>query len=168
MEFFEALETRRSIRSFLPDPISEADIAKMIKAGSLAPSAMNKQPWHFVVVTDRAVLDELSVRHPHCRFADEAPLAIVVAGEPDSVTGDFWIQDCSAATENILLAARALGIASVWCGVHPVKDRVDAVSAVLKLPPHIIPLSLIVLGRTSKEFTTAHRGNPFKVHRNSW
>ncbi len=168
MEFFDVMHTRRSIRSFRPDPISEEETAALIKAGSLAPSAMGKAPWHFVVVTDRAVLDELGERHPHAKFAKQAPLVILVAAEPAAAIGEFWIQDCSAATENILLAARAMGIASCWCGVYPVQERVDIVSDVLKIPAGFVPLSLIVLGRSDKEFVEAHRGNPARVHRNQW
>lgn len=168
MDFFDVLNTRRSIRSFRPDAISEEEIATLIKAGSMAPSAMNKQPWHFVVVTDRAKLDAIGNRHPHARFALEAPLAIVVVGEPGAASGGYWVQDCSAATQNILLAARAMGIASVWCGLHPVQERADILSAILKVPEGFVPVSLIVLGRTDKAFTEAHRNNPAKVHRDVW
>ncbi len=168
MDFFEALHTRRSIRGYLPDPVSEEEIAALVKAGSLAPSAMNYQPWHFVVVTDRAALDEIAERHPHVKFAHQAPLAIVVVAEPAVASGDFWIQDCAAATENILLAARAMGIGSCWCGLYPVEARVDIIRDVLKIPAEFVPLSLIVLGRTEREFVEAHRGNPAKVHRDRW
>ena len=168
MDFFDVLMTRRSIRSFLPDPVGEEEIAALVKAGSMAPSAMNKQPWDFVVVTDRAKLDAIADRHPYAKFAREAPLAIVVAGSPKEASGDFWVQDCSAATENILLAARALGIGSVWCGLYPVKERADILADILNIPEDHVPLSLIVLGRTEKSFTEAHRHNEAKIHRNSW
>ncbi len=167
MEFFDVLNTRRSIRSFLPDPITEEEIATLIKAGSMAPSAMNKQPWHFVVVTDRKLLDQLADRHPYAKFCHEAPLAIVVTGEP-SVTGQFWVQDCAAATQNILLAARAMNIASVWCGLYPVQERVDLAVDVLGIPEGFVPFSLIALGRTSKSFFEAKRDNPAKIHHNGW
>ncbi len=168
MDFFDVLMTRRSIRSFLPDPVSEEDIATLVKAGTMAPSAMNRQPWHFVVVTDREKLDAIADRHPHAAFARQAPLAIVVVATPAEASGDFWVQDCSAATENILLAARALGLGSVWCGLYPVQERADILADILSVPKEYVPLSLIVLGHTEKEFCEAHRHNEAKIHHNSW
>ncbi len=168
MDFLDVVSTRRSIRSFISDPISRDEIELLCQAGCMAPSACNLQPWDFVVVTRRKTLDEIAERHPHAKFAKEAPLAIVVCGTPNPTTGEFWIQDCAAATQNILLAARNLGIASCWCGLHPVKERAEILRDIVKVPEGTIPLSLIILGRSEKRFSDAQRYKLDKVHYERW
>lgn len=168
MDFFDVLNTRRSIRTFTSDPVDENDIRTLIASGSMAPSAMNGQPWEFVVVTDRSLLDAIAARHPYAKMAAQASLAIVVCGDTAGKGRDFWVQDCAAATENILLAARALSIGSVWCGLYPEMERAEILRDILHVPPQYIPLSLIVLGHTNQPFTVAHRANPAKIHRNCW
>ena len=142
--------TRTSVRSYLPTPIEDGKIDTLLRAGMAAPTAVNKQPWHFVVVTDRAVLDALASTSPRGGLSARAPLAIAVCGDMSkALTGngrDFWVQDVSAATENILLAAHALGLGAVWTGVYPAKERCEAMSKVLQLPETIVPLSLVVIG----------------------
>ena len=144
------IATRTSIRDYQPKPVEKEKVEKMLRAGMAAPTAMNKQPWHFVVVDSRHVLDALSEANPHATMLKKAPLAIVVCGDMNkTIEGggkDFWIQDCSAVTENILLAAHAMGLGAVWTGVYPAEDRCQAISKVLELPETIIPLSCIVIG----------------------
>lgn len=144
------IATRTSIRAYQDKKVEKEKVDKMLRAGMAAPTAMNKQPWHFVVVDSRQVLDALSAANPHATMLKEAPLAIVVCGDMDkTIDGggkDFWIQDCSAVTENILLAAHAMGLGAVWTGVYPAEDRCQAISKVLGLPETIIPLSCIVIG----------------------
>ncbi len=116
------LFARRSIRSFTTEPVDPAQVELLLKAAMAAPSAANRKPWHFVVVTDAKVRQALAQAHPHAAMVAEAPLALVPCGEPSlSIPGrqDYWIQDLAAATENILLAATGLGLGSVWCGVRP-------------------------------------------------
>lgn len=147
---YENIMTRTSVRSYTGRLVSSDTVEMLLRAGMAAPTARNSQPWHFVAVTDRAKLDELAVNNKHGRMLQEAPLAIAVCGNMDKALDgdgrDYWIQDCSAATENILLAVNALGLGAVWTGVHPIKERVEAVSKVLNLPETIVPLCVIVIG----------------------
>ena len=145
--------TRTSIRQYTNEPVSKADIETLLRAGMAAPTAVNKQPWHFVVVTDKAKLKELSGGRG--RMLEQCALAIVVCGNMDKAmpgkAREYWIQDCSAATENILLAANALGLGAVWTGVYPMDDRVSAVSKAMKLPETIVPLCTIVIGHPAEQ-----------------
>ena len=131
-----------------------------------APSANNRQPWHFVVVTDRAKLDTLAARHPHGKMLAQAPLAIAVCGDPE--ISRFWEQDCSAAVENILLAATALGLGSVWLGVHPREDRELEVAEVLGVPEKIGVLNLISIGHPAETREPRTQYDESRVHRNGW
>ena len=147
---YENIMTRTSVRSYTDKLISADTVEMLLRAGMAAPTARNSQPWHFVAITDRAKLDELAETNRHGRMLKEAPLAIAVCGNMDKALEgdgkDYWIQDCSAATENILLAVNALGLGAVWTGVHPITERVESVSKVLNLPETIIPLCVIVIG----------------------
>lgn len=122
----------------------------MLRAAMAAPTAMNKQPWHFVVVDQRNVLDALAGTNPYAKMLKKAPLAIVVCGNTDKMIEgggrDFWIQDASAATENLLLAAHAMGLGAVWTGAYPSEERCISISKVLSLSDNLIPLNMIVVG----------------------
>ena len=140
---------RTSIRSYQDRPVEQDKIEKLLRAGMAAPSAVDKRPWHFIVVTDRQVLDGLAQANPNAGMAARAPLAIVVCGDKTRAltrVPDYWVQDASAAAENILLAAHGMGLGAVWTGTYPVAERVEKVSAVLNLPEHIIPFCTIVIG----------------------
>lgn len=118
MDIFEAMFTRRSIRKYTQDPVDDEDLKLLLKAAMLAPSASNRQPWHFVVVRDANVRAAIAERHPYAKMAADAPLLIVVCADlNEEKTPGFWVQDCSAATQNILLAAR--GQESGQCLVRP-------------------------------------------------
>ena len=142
--------TRTSVRKYTNEAVTKADIETMLRAGMAAPTAVNKQPWHFVVVTDREQLNALASANRGTGMAAKAPLAIVVCGDMQkTLTGigqGFWVQDCSAATENILLTANALGLGAVWTGLYPNEERAKAVRDVVKAPEHIVPLCVIVIG----------------------
>lgn len=144
------IATRTSIRDYDGRPVEKAKIEKMLRAAMAAPTAMNKQPWHFVVVDQRATLDALSEANPHAKMIKKASLVIVVCGDMDkTIEGggrDFWIQDASAATENLLLAAHAMGLGAVWTGAYPAVDRCKAIAEVLSLPDNIVPLCMVVIG----------------------
>ena len=146
----ETIMTRTSIRSYTDRTVSADTVEMLLRAGMAAPTAVNAQPWHFVVVNERAKLDELAGTNRHGDMLRQAPLAIVVCGNMEKAMQGpgqaFWIQDCSAATENILLAAHALGLGAVWTGCYPMEERVAAVSEVLGLPETIVPLCVIVMG----------------------
>lgn len=164
--------TRTSIRAFTDQPVAAETIEQILRAGMAAPSAVNRQPWAFVAVTDRAQLDRLQEVHPNARMLATAQAAIVVCGDMSKAIegpmGAYWIQDASAATENILLAAHALGLGAVWTGVYPNPDRVPAVSEVLELPPHIIPLCVIPMGYPAESPAPKDKWKPENVHFDRW
>lgn len=150
---FTTILTRSSVRAYTAQPVEQDKIEKLLRAGMAAPSACDKRPWHFVVVTDKQLLKGLAEANPNASYADSAPLAIVVYGDMSKtlqgVEQQFWIQDCSAASENILLAAHAMGLGAVWTGTYPVAERCQAVARVLNLPSHLVPLNTIVIGYPS-------------------
>ena len=165
-----SIMTRTSIRKYTDQPISKADIETLLRAGMAAPTAVNKQPWHFVAVTDKAKLKELSGGRGG--MLEQCALAIVVCGNMDKALSGkgqaYWIQDCSAATENILLAAHALGLGAVWTGVYPMDDRVTAVSKAVKLPETIVPLCVIVIGHPAESPTPKDKWKPENVSYNEF
>jgi nitroreductase len=150
-DVFTIIHQRKSVRQYLEHPVPAEKIETMLRAAMAAPTARNIQPWQFYVITNRKVLDQLAAELPYAKMLSEAPLAIVVAGDtqkgnPNEEQIFNWALDCSAATQNLLLAAEALGLGAVWTGVYPYKARVVAVSKALELPPHIIPLNVIPIG----------------------
>ena len=166
-ELVETILARRSIRKYTAEPVHETDIRTLLEAAMAAPSASNRKPWYFVVVTDRQTLDRLAKVHPHGKMLFEATLCVAVCGGPiDSER--FWVQDCSAATENLLLAATALGLGAVWLGVYPREDRVDAVRQVLGIPETIAPLNLISIGHPAEEKVPRTQYDEVRVHRGRW
>lgn len=169
METLEAIFTRRSIRKFSDRQIQESDINRLLKAGMYAPSANNSQPWHFVVINERELLDRIPTFHPWSKMCFQAPLAIVVcAYVPAGKKFDLWVQDCSAATQNILLAAHAIGLGGVWLGVYPREERIAGVRDLLGLPEEVHPVSIVVLGYPNEQPETPERFDLAKVHFNQW
>jgi nitroreductase len=167
MDALDALFTRRSIRKYTDDPVAEEDLKTILEAGMNAPSANNRQPWHFVVVDDREKLNGIMAVHPYSKMLRQAPMALVVCGDT-TVSSSYWQQDCAAATENILLAARALELGTVWLGVYPNEDRVAGISALFDLPDTIKPLCVIALGHPAEDKGRVDRYEADKIHRNSW
>lgn len=169
MDALQTIHTRRSIRQYKDTPISEETIRELLDAAMSAPTAGGIQPWRFVVITDRAALDAIPDIHPYAAMIRQAPLAILVCGDVSSENyGDFWVQDCSAAMQNILLAARAQGLASLWCGVHGRPEREKAFSERFGLPEKVRPLGLAIIGHSDAPFTRKERYDEGKVHRNKW
>ena len=166
-EFIQTIFSRRSIRKYTAEPVSEADIKTLLEAAMAAPSASNRKPWQFVVVTERQTLDALAEAHPHGKMLFEATLCIAVCGDLTEMER-FWVQDCSAATENLLLAATALGLGAVWLGVYPRDKRVAAVRQVLELPETITPLNLISIGHPAEEKKPRTQYDGTRVHRERW
>lgn len=161
--------TRRSIRKYTGDPIREEDLMKIIKAGMNAPSAGNEQPWHFVIIHDRKILNAIADFHPFAQMAREALVAILVCGEPDlEKHKGLWVQDCSAATQNMLLEITSLGLGGVWVGVYPREKRMDGIRELLKMPSNIIPFSLIPLGYPAEKKEPNNKFLPDRVRLNSW
>ena len=168
----EAIMTRTSIRSFTDRAVSADTIEMLLRAGMAAPTAVNKQPWHFVAITDRAILDSLGGNGRQSKMWQESPLVIVVCGNLEKALEGpgqaFWVQDCSAATENILLAAHALGLGAVWTGCYPIEERVAMVSEALGLPEHIVPLCAIVMGYPNESPEPKDKWKPENVSYNGF
>ncbi|MCR5469798.1 MAG: nitroreductase family protein [Prevotella sp.] len=162
--------SRTSIRQYTNEPVSKSDIETMLRAGMAAPTAVNKQPWHFIVITDKAKLKELSGGRGG--MLEKCAVAIVVCGDMEKAmpgkAQEYWIQDCSAATENILLAANALGLGAVWTGAYPMADRVSSISKALKLPETIVPLCTIVIGHPAEQPKPKDKWKPENVSYNEF
>ena len=166
MEAVEAILSRRSIRRYLDKPISPEILRTLLEAAMSAPSASNMQPWQFVVIDSRSLLDSVPGFHPHAAMIIECPLAILVCGEPE--TSRYWQQDCAAATQNILLAAHASGLGAVWLGLYPREDRVKGMRELVKVPEDVIPMALIALGYAAEQKPPSNRFNQGKIHHNGW
>jgi nitroreductase len=159
--------SRRSIRKYTKESVSEEHIKTLLEAAMAAPSGSNRKPWHFVVVTERGTLNRLAKAHQYAKMLHEAPLCIVVCGD-ESLAQHFWQQDCSAATQNILLAAQALGLGSVWCGVYPLETRVSEISEILGIEPPVRPLNLIAMGYPAEKKEPRTQYDEDRVHREQW
>ena len=153
MELKEALLKRRSVRKFTEEPVSEEMIQELLHAAMSGPSACNRKPWAFYVVTNSQKLEELKYSSKFTKM--DAKLAIIVCGDLSKALpmqmANYWIQDCSAATENILLRVTDLGLGAVWCGIHPQEKAEERVREILELPENEIPLSLIYIGHPAEE-----------------
>lgn len=169
MDTLECIQTRRSIRKFKNKKVTDDMIKKILQAGMMAPSAGNQQSWQFIVITEKKLLDEIPRIHPYAAMARQAAIAILICGDLNAETHKgFWVQDCSAAAQNMLLAAHALGLGAVWTAVYPRQDRIDAARELFGLPQYIVPLALIPIGYSDEVPKTENRFAPEKVHVNRW
>ncbi len=168
----ENILARKSVRAFTPKPVEKEKVDLLLKAAMAAPTAVNKQPWAFVVVDDRNVLDQLAAELPYAKMTAQAPLAIVVCGDLSKAlngeTDRYWMLDCSAASENLLLAAESMRLGAVWTAVYPESDRMAKVRAVLSLPDYIVPLNLIPLGYPQHQEEAKDKFNTENIHYNKW
>ncbi len=169
MEVIEALLTRRSVRNFDYRPVSLETIELILKTAMHAPSGMNRQPWQFYVITDRDMLRRVPEAHPYAAMTPDASCAVVVCAD-ETILGDpkRWALDCSAATLSIQLAAHALGLGAVWCGVYPDEERIREMKNLLKLPDTIHPFSLVPIGYPAEPLPVVDRFLPERIHINSW
>ena len=165
--FVDTIFARRSIRKYTSEPISDERVQTLLEAAMAAPSASNRKPWQFVVVTERERLDALADAHTPVNMLFEAPLGIAVCGDLTEMER-YWVQDCSAATENLLLAVTALGLGAVWLGVHPREERVSAVRRILDLPEHITPLNVVAIGHSAEEKPPRTQFDEARVHWETW
>ena len=163
----ENILDRRSIRRYTSEPVTENEIRAILECAMQAPSAMDARPWQFVVVDDRDTLNALSDNHPYAKMLREAPTCICVCGVQGQIK-DYYQQDCAAATMNILIAARELGLASCWMGVAPREERMAAVRRVLGIPENVMPFNLIALGHPAEERPRPDRWDPGRIHKNLW
>jgi nitroreductase len=169
METLEAIFTRRSVRQYQTKPIPDALVHKLLAAAMSAPSARNSQPWRFVVIDDRQALDQVPGINPYAEMARRAPLAILICADPSlEKSPGYWMLDCAAAAQNMLLAAHGLGLGAVWCGVYPRQPRVEGFRRLLGVPEEIVPHSLIVLGYPAVSPPPEDRFQPDRVYRNGW
>ena len=168
MEALKAIMGRRSIRKYTGEKIPEGDIKTLLEAAMNAPSAHNKQPWHFIVVDDRAVLDKVPEYHGYSKMLGMASHAIVVLGDNAVQDTDFWIHDCAAAIENILIAAHAMGYGAVWLGVHPSEALIKGTKDLFGVPGHVTPLGIVSLGVTTVKKPPRENYNEERVHWNKW
>ena len=169
MDALEAIHTRRSIRKYLDRTVPEELVQKLLAAAMQAPSARNEQPWQFVIIDDRAMLAEIPGFMPNAAMAAEARLAILVCGDLDlEKSPGYWMVDCAAVVENMLLAAHALGLGAVWCGVYPREQRMASLKRLLGLPDNVLAHSLVVLGHPGEQVPAVDRYLPERMRRNHW
>ena len=162
----ENIAERKSVRKYLNKSVEEDKIDAMVKAGMAAPSGMDRRPWEFVVVTDREALDSMAAKLPYAKMLTNAPLAIVVCG--DTTRSSYWYLDCSAATQNVLLAAEALGLGAVWTAAYPYEERIDVVRQNTGLPENIVPLCVIPIGYPDGPQKAKDKFDLQRVHRNKY
>lgn len=169
----ENIMTRTSIRAYSDREISDETLDTIMRAAMAAPSAVNKQPWRFVVVKDQALRDSISNNMKSMQMAKNAQLSILVCGDMEAALPvdngrDFWIQDVSAVSENILLAANALGLGAVWCGIYPEMKRVKWFQTTFEMPENIVPLSCINIGYPAAPATPKDKWKPEYIHYDTW
>lgn len=170
MEALKAIITRRSIREYTQQVVPGELVQELLAAAMQAPSAGNQQPWHFILVDARDQLRALADVLPYGQSLRTAPLGIAVCADLESARyPEYWVQDCSAATQNLLLAAHALGLGAVWLGVYPLEERVAGVKQILGLPGQVVPLCLVALGYPRvKPEPPDKRFNEARLHHNNW
>jgi len=168
----QTIMTRSSVRAFLSKPVSDETIEVLLKAAMAAPSAKNSQPWAFVVIKNRELLEKLGASLPNAKMTATAPAAVVICGTLDKAlpgeAREYWIQDAAAATENFLLAVHALGLGAVWTGVHPISERIRIVKDALRLPDNAEPFCLIPFGWPGAPASVKDKWDPSIVHQDTW
>ncbi|MBN1775888.1 MAG: nitroreductase family protein [Clostridiales bacterium] len=162
----EAIVSRRSIRKFSQEKVSNETVELLLTAAMNAPSACNQQAWYFIVVTDRAKLEKLSTRHDGVNFVKGAPAAIIICGEPDAAVLDYyWVDDCSAATQNLLLAAHSLGLGATWTGINRQDpEAIEFFRQILTIPRQYIPFSMIPIGYPAEQRSFSNRYDEKKMN----
>ncbi|MCR3921552.1 MAG: nitroreductase family protein [Firmicutes bacterium] len=169
MTLLNIFVTRRSIRKYTDQAVSASQLEELLRAAMSAPTGKNARPWQFVVIQKREVLDGIPAFAPNTAPLKGAAAAIVVCGDLslDLIPG-LWVQDCTAATENLLLAAHAIGLGAVWLNVYPNEERVEKMRAYLEMPEHITPLCVVALGYPDEEKELSDRYDPERVHYDHW
>nr|WP_320012169.1 nitroreductase family protein [uncultured Desulfobulbus sp.] len=169
MELLEAIHTRRSIRKYLQKDIPEELVQQILAAAMMAPSAGDERPWQFIIVSEKEIKEQIKAAHPYAGMVVNAPLGILICGDLSKQKHEgFWVQDCSAAMQNLLLAAHALGLGAVWTGIYPVEDRVKQCRTIFNLPEEIIPFGLAVMGWPDQSVKTPDRFDSSRIHHETW
>jgi len=165
----EEILSRRSIRKYTKEIVPPNIIKEILEASMSAPSAGNEQPWQYIIINDRRILDEIPKIHPYSAMLNEASVAILVCCDMKLLKyNDFWVQDLSAATENILIAVQDKGLGAVWLGVYPIEERLKGFQKMFDMPEDIIPFSLIPIGFPAEQKPKENRYNVSRVHYNKW
>ncbi|MBZ0242875.1 MAG: nitroreductase family protein [Bacteroidales bacterium] len=165
----ETIFKRRSIRKFKDEALLDEEIGMLIQCAMAAPSANNLKAWHFVVITQRERLDQLAEIHPHGKMLKQAPAALLICGDSlRQPTIGYLLLDCAAATQNLLLAATALKIGSVWLGIYPREQRMNDIKVLLNIPENIVPVALVALGYADEKKAANDPWSPEKIHYNKW
>ncbi|MBN1292982.1 MAG: nitroreductase family protein [Candidatus Latescibacteria bacterium] len=160
---------RRSIRKYIDRPIEREAIKMLLQAGMAAPSAEDERPWHFIVINDSSMRNLIPFIHPDMHILKNAPALILVCGDlTRQKASGFWIQDCSASTENILIEAQLLNMGAVWLGIYPIEGRIDGFRQFFQIPEHIIPFSIIAIGYPGEYKEPADRYDESRVHYQKW
>lgn len=169
MDAMSAIISRRSIRKYTKEPVPESILKEILEAAMSAPSAGNEQPWRFIIINNREILNAIPKFHPYSQPLTTASVAVVVCGDLTlEIHKDFWAQDCSAAIENILIAVQAKGLGAVWLGLYPRAERVLGMQKLLGIPEHVIPLAVIPIGYPAEEKPPALRFDMSRIHYNTW
>lgn len=169
MEAYESLITRRSIRYYKDKNIEPEKVQKLLEAAMHAPSARNYQPWSFIVLDDKKIINETAQLHPYGDILQRAPLGILICGDTNiEPSVEYLVEDCSASSQNLLIAAHSLGLGACWLGVYPRKERVEKIKNYFDLPENIIPISLISIGYPAEEKKRANRFRESRIHYNGW
>ena len=171
LKVIEAIMTRTSVRQYTDEAVTDQEIETLLKAGMAAPSACNLQPWRFVVVTNPVVKKAISEQIKPAGPASKAPVVIVVCGDMDhtfEAAPYYWAEDCSAATENIMLAAHAMGLGTVWMGIYPQKERYELLKDFLELPDNIKAFGMIAVGHPAEHPAPKDKWDANKVHYEKW
>jgi nitroreductase len=169
MEAIQTILSRRSIRKFTGEAIPDKDIKLLLEAAMAATSACNQQPWHYIVVKNKDTFAKIMEAQRYTKMLEKASVAVIVCADPELQTcPGFWVQDCSAATENLLLAAHAMGYGATWCGVYPNDDVVWKMRELLGIPKNVYPLCVVALGVPDEEKPPANRYNQERVHSEKW
>ncbi|MEW8973119.1 MAG: nitroreductase family protein [Tissierellaceae bacterium] len=169
MDIIEGIMTRTSIRKFTGEIIDKQQLDTLLKAGFQAPTAHNFQPWEFIVVQDREILQEIKNFHKYAKMVMDAGTAIIVCGDMVKQRNrGFLTCDTSAAIQNMLLAAHGLGLGAVWCGIYDKEELVDNMRKTLQLPENILPVGMVVVGNKKEDRTPIDRYDENKIHYNRW
>jgi len=165
----DILLSRRSIRKFKPDAVSAEDLDYILRAAMAAPSAGNEQPWHFIVLDDKNVLNAIPKFHPHADVLNNTSIAICICADPSLEKYEGrWVLDCAAATENALIAANVKGLGSVWLGIYPDNGRIENTGRLLNTPMGIVPFSIVAIGHADEMKKPSERYKPERIHKNIW
>lgn len=170
MDAIQAILSRRSIRKFTGEEIPDEKIRALLDAAMVAPSACDQQPWHFIVVKKKETLRHIAGEIPTAGMLERgAAAAIIVCADPSiEVCAGYWVQDCSAATENLLLAAHAMGYGATWCGIYPLDDRVWKLREMFEIPKQVIPMCIVAIGVPDETKLPVKRYKAERVHAEKW